>query len=254
LRDFKPEGGENWNEVQERSRMLINDLIAKYIKKDFVENIEIMNNISNNIVGSSNNNSTKNNILKKQETINPNANKGGFLKKTLTLTMDKFTKHPKPKNIPESEITINKGKNNDMIELKKMNSQGMNLNSNANIYEYEYMNKDLGFLFENPEFQKKMSKIYNGYNPDLNFPRVLIVSHGGFIMEFLNSIRKKKNIRIKFINDSKPTSLYIVRIYCVNCGGVCYSKDETCRLDYDMILFNDIEHLGEYAPLVEIGK
>lgn len=109
--------------------------------------------------------------------------------------------------------------------------------------------EDLKYLFSKDEFSKNMSRIYKGYDPDLNYPRVLLVTHGGFIMEFLNNIRQKKNIRIKFINDSKNTSLYIIKIYCINCGGVCYSKDKNCKMDFDMILFNDIEHLGKLVPL-----
>lgn len=94
-----------------------------------------------------------------------------------------------------------------------------------------------------------MFKIYRGYDPDLKFPRVLLITHGGFIMEFLNSIRQRKNIRIKFVNDSKQSALYIIKIYCVSCGAICYSKDRDCRLDYDVILFNDIEHLGTLVPV-----
>lgn len=127
------------------------------------------------------------------------------------------------------------------IELNKM------IDMKLDNYNNEYTMKDIEDIIENTDFKNKMMKIYRGYDKDLNFNRVLLITHPGFIMEFFNAIRIKKNIRIKFINDSKQSSLYIIKIYCGNCGNVCYSKDQNCKLEFDVILYNDIQHL---APLI----
>ena len=58
-------------------------------------------------------------------------------------------------------------------------------------------------------------------------------------------------VRIKFINDSKHTCLYIIKIYCINCGSICYSKNDYCKLEYDVILFNNTDNLGE---VIECNK
>jgi hypothetical protein len=88
-----------------------------------------------------------------------------------------------------------------------------------------------------------MSKVFKGFTNEIGLKRVLVVTHPGFIMELLNSIRIRKNIRPKFLNDSRATSLYIFRIYCTNCGANCYSKGSKCELQYDMVIYNDTTHL-----------
>jgi hypothetical protein len=143
------------------------------------------------------------------------------------------------------EVRNKKNKNMDnTISLKKTYSLQV-----SESVEHQYITEDLDQLFNDIEFKKKMLKVYQGLNTDINIPRILIVTHGGFIMELLNSIRVRKNIRIKFINDSKNSSLYVFKIYCIICGVVCYSKSEHCRMEYDTILYDDIEHLG---PLIKI--
>jgi hypothetical protein len=174
----------------------------------------------------------KGQMLNRVQTINPNVNREIIVRSGTTVNIGG--------NI---DNTISKPKENE-IELNTLNSK-------TTAYENEFLNQDLDTLFENLSFQARMSKIYRGYNPDVNFTRVLLISHGGFIMEFLNNIRQKKNIRIKFINDSKPTGLYIIKIYCNVCGPVCYSKDDNCKIELDTILFNDADHLGSLVPLKE---
>lgn len=68
-------------------------------------------------------------------------------------------------------------------------------------------------------------------------------------MEFLNTIRLRKKIRIKFINDSKYTALYIVKIYCKYCRSICYSQSTNCSLEFDLIMFNDVGHLGDIISI-----
>jgi hypothetical protein len=144
------------------------------------------------------------------------------------------------------EETISKCKGDD-VELQKIVTQ-KTITPNSNnlnniVIDFDYTDTNLNELFNNTLYQNKISKIYRGYNADLNFPRVLIISHSGFIMEFLNSIRLRRNIRIKFINDTKSSALYILKIYCINCGSICYSKNDSCKLEFDVIIYNNIDHL-----------
>ena len=197
--------------------MVINELIIKYIKKDYKEE--------------------KHKLLEKSVSIKPSiSNKKIFVSKQRTFNNNSnisLTNLNTYKTIKANE-TISEGLQN--LTIKEKNEENEDLIAFTNI--------DIDKHFTNEEFIKKMSKIYKGYNPDLNFTRVLLISHSGFIMELLNSIRIRKNIRIKFINDSKQTSLYILKIYCLNCGSICYSKNSSCKLDFDMIIYNNIDHLN----------
>jgi hypothetical protein len=159
---------------------------------------------------------------------------------TLSKPLQVNLHYSKTTKIPDDTITV--VKRGMTIELNNLNiSKTIKETQQEDI---DYTSLDLNQLFTNENFCKNISKIYKGFNPEINFPRVLIVSHSGYIMEFLNSIRLRKSIRMKFINDSLPTSLYILKIYCVNCGSVCYSKDENCKLEYDMIIYNNVDHLN----------
>lgn len=166
-------------------------------------------------------------------------------------------------NFPTSNnnVTINSSIQDDRIRrintitpAENLFRRSMTFNRNAtqigsNNMEFKksqsFIKLDLASLFNSNDYKKQMSKIYNGFNPDLNFPRVLIITHGGYIMELLNSIRRRRNIRIKFLNNSKSTGLYVIKIYCPSCGGVCYNQSNKCNgeLEYDVIIFNDTKHL-----------
>jgi len=64
-------------------------------------------------------------------------------------------------------------------------------------------------------------------------------------MEFLNVILVRQKLKLRFVNDCKPTALYIINIYCGNCGYVCKLKgNEKCTLEFDTIISNNIDHLG----------
>lgn len=196
--------------------MFIDRLIIKYVKKDFSEQsaLPLFNKMS---------------AISRSQTIS----------KPLSGNLN----YSKTTKIADNSISL--VKRDVTLDLNNFN----NLNISKTFKEthqedVDYTSIDLNQLFSNENFCKKISKIYKGFNSDLNFPRVLLVSHSGFIMEFLNNIRIRKNIRLKFINDSLPTSLYIIKIYCVNCGSMCYSKDEKCKLEYDMIIYNNVDHLN----------
>ena len=158
---------------------------------------------------------------------------------TVNTNLNSVNNFPKFKNSKTSKMTGDKLiRRGTTIELERIIITGEDAKTIT-----DYTNVNLNRLFSNEEFIKRISKIFNGFKPDLNFPRVLLVTHSGFIMEFLNSIRITKNIRIKFINDSEASSLYILKIYCLSCGAICYSKDSNCKLEFDMIIYNDTDHL-----------
>lgn len=196
--------------------MFIDNLIIKYVKKDFSEQSALP-------------------LFNKMPTISRS--------QTISKPFSGNLNYSKTTKIADNSISL--VKRGVSLDLNNFN----NLNISKTFKEtqqedVDYTSVDINQLFSNENFCKKISKIYKGFNSDLNFPRVLVVSHSGFIMEFLNNIRIRKNIRLKFINDSLPTSLYIIKIYCVNCGSMCYSKDEKCKLEYDMIIYNNVDHLN----------
>lgn len=98
---------------------------------------------------------------------------------------------------------------------------------------------------ENTVFNKPNSIYpYKGFkeSPDIN--RILLVTHGGFIMELINVIRNKKGREILKKNDTMNTALYVIKIYCTICNGVCKCSSECSdsKLEFDFILFNDNSH------------
>jgi hypothetical protein len=109
--------------------------------------------------------------------------------------------------------------------------------------EYKYLKLPFEELENNFEF-KKITKVYQGLDIDLNIPRVLLITHKIFIQELLNMIRGRMKLSFQNYTDTYDTALYIFRIFCPQCVGICYSKNEKCELEYEIILYNDIEHLG----------
>ncbi len=207
LRDLKPIGGESWDEVLDRARLFLDELIIENVKKDF------------------------------------NSSSHKLIKRTQSTVLDN---NSSSKNFQRSSSQQFSRQNTISIRNSvTQNFQSMELNKirNSVIGELNYFNTDYSELFKNEDFIRKMSKIYKGFQNELGFKRVLLVSHSGFIMEFLNSIRLRRNIKPKFVNDSKSSSLYIFKIYCSNCGSVCYSKDQNCKLQFDMVIYNNIDHL-----------
>lgn len=77
-----------------------------------------------------------------------------------------------------------------------------------------------------------------------NLPRICIVSHNGWIRELINIVRERKGLEP--VNSiSFNTSLYVLRIWCLKCKGLCLNMGIECRLDYDFLIFNDIKHLND---------
>ncbi|CAG9333523.1 unnamed protein product [Blepharisma stoltei] len=69
-------------------------------------------------------------------------------------------------------------------------------------------------------------------NDSPNPQKILIISHGGWIMEFLNAIRELKGQEAVLANKSHNTALYIIR----------FSRKGN-KLTYKMMLENDTSHL-----------
>ena len=88
----------------------------------------------------------------------------------------------------------------------------------------------------------KISIPFNGFQIEKSFKRILVLTHGGFIMETLNAIRTRKNQELRFINDAKNTALYVLKIFCEVCGNIC-SNSSKCKMYYDFLIINDISHL-----------
>lgn len=94
---------------------------------------------------------------------------------------------------------------------------------------------------------------YPGYDTLDNIKRVLTVSHSGFISEMINVIRNTKGLMSNEKIHSRNTAVYVIRIYCKNCGKLSKCKcinQEGCEVDlttieFDFIVANDVSHLDE---------
>lgn len=75
--------------------------------------------------------------------------------------------------------------------------------------------------------------------------RILAVSHGGFIMEFVNIIREIKGMGVSEKNSAKNTAIFIFRIECANCKGICKGACKTHKLGIKILAENDNSHLLE---------
>ena len=73
--------------------------------------------------------------------------------------------------------------------------------------------------------------------------KILVVAHGGFIMEFLNNIREMGGKPPIHANISKNTALYIIRFDIKN-----------GQLSTKITLNNDIQHLDEPAAAPSVVK
>ena len=73
------------------------------------------------------------------------------------------------------------------------------------------------------------------------YPKVLAVTHGGFIMEFINMYRELKGMGISEKNAAKNTAIYSFRIECAQCKGVCKGC-KAQKIAIKMITENDNSH------------
>ena len=78
------------------------------------------------------------------------------------------------------------------------------------------------------------------------YPKILAVTHGGFIMEFVNVYREMKGLGMCEKNIAKNTAIYVFHIECTNCKGVC--KGVSCKAKKIAITLtkeNDNSHLSK---------
>ena len=73
--------------------------------------------------------------------------------------------------------------------------------------------------------------------------KVLGVTHGGFIMEFLNVYRESKGMEMLEMNVCSNTAIYVFHIECLNCKGVCKDPKCTKELNVEVLISNDSKHL-----------
>jgi hypothetical protein len=97
--------------------------------------------------------------------------------------------------------------------------------------------------------QKPNEVLFNGYTQETDLQRILMVTHGGVIMELNNNIIYKFKSIEKFAkNESSNTGLTVIRIYCASCGGVCKGQ-QNCKLEFDYILNNDVRHCKHFDEI-----
>eukprot|EP00826_Nyctotherus_ovalis_P055869 TRINITY_DN7469_c0_g1_i10.p2 TRINITY_DN7469_c0_g1~~TRINITY_DN7469_c0_g1_i10.p2 ORF type:complete len:113 (+),score=22.34 TRINITY_DN7469_c0_g1_i10:580-918(+) len=75
-------------------------------------------------------------------------------------------------------------------------------------------------------------------------PRVLAVTHGGFIKEFVNAYREIKGMGLSE-EIAKNTAIYVFRIECSNCKGICQGTCPAKTFTIIMTMENDNTHLKE---------
>lgn len=215
MRNFRPKEGENWGDVYNRAKEFLNDLIKYFIKDDYVEE--------------------KNLTEKNQKDLD---------EKLLRQLENVKIENKKTFELKISDDEINELNISSKNELIKRNTQEIKISSKIS------QNFDSGF-FDDNEVNKKddninillktKSKPYLGFDHSKETNRVLVVTHGGFIMELINVIRNKKGLEMDAKNNSFNTAVYVIKIYCSSCGGIC-NKCGQNKLEYDFIIFNDNSH------------
>ena len=68
--------------------------------------------------------------------------------------------------------------------------------------------------------------------------KVLCVTHGGFIGEFIHLYAMISGADISNITIPKNTSIYIFRVECANCLGVCYKYNKFHKIAMKLIKEN----------------
>ena len=78
------------------------------------------------------------------------------------------------------------------------------------------------------------------------FKKVLVISHGGWIMEFKNIVLSINGKPPFEHNIAKNASLYIYKCCCPNCKGQCTNNCKSLIPKIQPILDNDDSHLQSY--------
>jgi hypothetical protein len=189
--------------VNKRVKKFLDDLLIKYVNPIYKNN-EIDNNI---------------------DTVNTenHTEEGELLRKSKT-------------SVPIDKPIIKRSET-DYIGNEKIDDEKIEGIIVEELKENEFLNmvKDMSLN------TKQYDSLYNGYTTETNINRILMVTHGGVIMELNNIIYKFKGIEKFAKNESSNTGLTIIRIYCGTCGGKCKNL-QNCKLEFDYILSNDEKH------------
>jgi hypothetical protein len=114
----------------------------------------------------------------------------------------------------------------------------------------EYKTEDIDKFLDNFDFGDFENKPYMGYDENAQIPRVLVISHSGFISEMINLIRKFHNLKSNIKNETTNTGVHMFKIYCTFCGtnspcaNLAECKKGNYKLEFDHVLVNDTGHLS----------
>lgn len=99
---------------------------------------------------------------------------------------------------------------------------------------------------EKKEVKKKPKSAEKKADAKKPLPKVFAVTHGGFIMEFVNVYREIKGMGVCEKNIAKNTAIYAFQVVCANCKGVCRNASTSCKdkkLAVTIVKENDNRHL-----------
>jgi hypothetical protein len=208
VREYRPEKGECWIDVMERAKKFLNEVTDRYIfNKEGVEE-------------------SKKVEVKKEQKKDTMQIYGKSLLDTTKPLPKKDNSEEEKKVIRKKTKSIEKGIGPKKVEVKKIEVKKTEV--------------------KRTEMKKTNGKKADGEKGEIKkvLSRVLAVTHGGFIMEFVNLYRSIREMGICERNIAKNTAIYAFQIGCANCKGVC--KETLCkdkRITINMIKENDNKHL-----------
>lgn len=220
IRLFRPPNGECWNDVYNRAETFLMILIERHIKQNL--NVEPLYKSFVPRKDTNLKNEEKNKIEEKPE------NKLLFEEEEKLIILDKNSKENLTKKNSHFEDKLKEKNEKNDIEVKRKLSENI-------------QKKQL------PELKKKISLIEEkSKDPEYYMKKILVVSHGGFIMELFNVI----NFLIKkeppvYANRAQNCSINMLNVYCRNTKGRCCEKcpRNTDCIQIDILRKNDIKHL-----------
>lgn len=222
IRCYRPKNGESWTDVFERAKIFLFILFERHIKK----NLDL-------------------------ETLGKGYVK--IIEEIMPLKNQEEIEKEKQKNVEEEKFVVNNEENkiDNSEKQKKIEIIFDDKKSILNKHDREEKRKLSENLLKKPsqiiEIRKKISLIDNIIVEDSKiFKKILVVSHGGFIMELLNVINfltTKETPSYK--NSAQNCSIHVINIFCKNTKGKCNEKcprNMNC-IQIDVIRKNDIKHL-----------
>ena len=235
IRFFRPKNGECWNDVFERAKSFLTILIERHIKKNL--NLETL--------GKGYEKPKENNEympiwteIEKIMVKNPIVEAKPSEKKT--------EKKEKQEQEEEKSIPVVNNENSKKIQhvlisnnseknIEETNKRKLSDNIHKKIAPSVVLKKKGSLTMEEKEKED-----------DKNMKKILVVSHGGFIMELFNAINfwmtKEPPV---YKNSSQNCSINVIYVYCKNTKGRCSEKcpENMDCIRIDILRRNDIKHL-----------